>query len=122
MEQFIKLDDVQASNNWVISGKHTKNGKPILAGDPHLTNQLPTHWYLIELNYKGQYVQGSSHPGIPYVLIGRANEMSWSVTACLVDVSDLFLETLADGNHYVVDGKKLKFEVRQDDIIVKGRD
>jgi penicillin amidase len=30
------LDDQMASNNWVIHGKHTKTGKPLLASDPHL--------------------------------------------------------------------------------------
>lgn len=51
MDQQIYLDEPQASNNWVIHGNHTKTGKPILAGDPHLGNQLPSHWYLIELHY-----------------------------------------------------------------------
>ena len=32
------LDEAFASNNWVIHGKHTKTGKPLLAGDPHLGN------------------------------------------------------------------------------------
>lgn len=46
-----KIDEAFASNNWVIHGKHTKTGKPLLAGDPHLNNQLPSHWYLMEMTY-----------------------------------------------------------------------
>ena len=33
---------LKASNAWVISGKHTKSGKPHLANDPHLDNNIPS--------------------------------------------------------------------------------
>lgn len=36
----VALQDViyqgAASNSWVVSGKHTKSGQPIIANDPHL--------------------------------------------------------------------------------------
>jgi penicillin amidase len=35
-----------ASNAWVISGKHTENGMPILSSDPHLTTGLPSFWII----------------------------------------------------------------------------
>jgi len=34
----------KGSNGWVISGKHTKSGKPLLANDPHLENKTPSLW------------------------------------------------------------------------------
>ena len=40
------LDETLASNNWVISGKHTASGKPLLANDPHLSTGLPSFWIL----------------------------------------------------------------------------
>ncbi len=92
MDQQIHLDDVQASNNWVVHGKHTKSGKPLLAGDPHLSNQLPTHWYLIELHFGDQYMIGSSHPGLPYLMLGKTKDIAWAVTSALSDVSDIFHE------------------------------
>ena len=42
-------EDLAASNNWVISGKLTADGKPILANDPHLQATAPGIWYLTEL-------------------------------------------------------------------------
>lgn len=36
----------QASNNWVIHGNHTKNGKPLLASDPHLGTGVPSVWVI----------------------------------------------------------------------------
>ena len=41
-----------ASNNWAIHGNHTKSGKPILSGDPHLGNGIPSVWIPISLVYK----------------------------------------------------------------------
>ena len=36
----------QASNHWVIHGNHTKNGKPLLASDPHLGTGVPSVWVI----------------------------------------------------------------------------
>src|SRR4030095_4003276 len=38
------------SNNWVISGKLTTTGKPLLANDPHLGIQMPSIWHEIGLH------------------------------------------------------------------------
>jgi penicillin amidase len=57
---------------------------------------------------------GAANPGIPGILLGRSNFISWGVTAALTDVSDLYRETLSkDGNNYLVDGeyKPLKKEI-----------
>lgn len=35
----------KGSNSWVVSGKYTKTGKPILSNDPHLENMIPSVWY-----------------------------------------------------------------------------
>src|SRR5690606_28347193 len=42
-------EGLAASNNWVISGKRTLNGLPILANDPHLRPGAPGIWYLTHL-------------------------------------------------------------------------
>jgi acyl-homoserine lactone acylase PvdQ len=44
-----------ASNAWVIHGNHTESGKSILSGDPHLINELPSFWLLMELNWGDHY-------------------------------------------------------------------
>ena len=48
-----------------------------------------------------QLMAGSSHAGIPLILIGRTSKISWGMTAALTDVSDLFRETTSDnGKQY----------------------
>ncbi|HUB97498.1 MAG TPA: penicillin acylase family protein, partial [Stellaceae bacterium] len=38
-----------ASNNWVVDGKHSQSGKPLLANDPHLDYSAPGIWYLARI-------------------------------------------------------------------------
>jgi penicillin G amidase len=38
--------DPGASNSWVVHGKHTETGMPMLANDPHLANAMPAFWQL----------------------------------------------------------------------------
>src|SRR6266849_279006 len=47
-----------ASNNWVVSGKHTASGKPLLANDPHLAPSAPPIWHLVHLSAPGLRVSG----------------------------------------------------------------
>ena len=41
------------SNNWVVDGKHTASGKPMLANDPHLSLNAPGVWYLAHIEDAG---------------------------------------------------------------------
>ena len=82
-----------ASNNWVISGKHTKSGSPLLANDPHLTGNLPPEWYQLRISYesKGKSIRavGYSIAGIPF-LIGKTDYYSMGVTTNVCDGIELF--------------------------------
>jgi penicillin G amidase len=66
---------------------------------------------------------GTSHPGIPYVLLGRANQIAWAITAALSDLSDLYREKVSeDFRQYQLDGEWKDFRIRREVIKVKGRD
>ena len=41
----IDIPKFSGSNNFAISGKHTKSGKPMIENDPHLPNKVPSIWY-----------------------------------------------------------------------------
>ena len=83
-----------ASNNWVIHGKHTKTGHPLIANDPHLSMVLPAVWTLNELVWDDNdgYLSGASVPGIPSIAVGRNKGLAWAITATLVDTVDLWEE------------------------------
>ncbi|MBB6098984.1 penicillin amidase [Deinobacterium chartae] len=82
----------KGSNNWVISGRFTESGKPLLADDPHLSLQAPALWYLAELRGPTLRVVGATIPGLPAMVIGRNDRVAWGVTNVNPDVQDLYLE------------------------------
>lgn len=80
------------SNNWVVAGSRTRTGRPLLANDPHLGANHPSHWYLASLRTSSAAVAGATFVGGPAFLIGHNGYAAWGLTAGLVDNSDLFLE------------------------------
>jgi penicillin G amidase len=89
----LDAEEMAASNNWVVSGKRTATGKPLLANDPHLAASVPGIWYLIHLSAPGGRVAGVSIPGIPAVIIGHNEHIAWGMTNLAPDVQDLYRET-----------------------------
>jgi penicillin amidase len=85
------------SNNWVIAGKHTASGKPLLSNDMHLGLSEPNIWYMADLRAPGYHAAGVTLPGMPFVIAGHNEHVAWGFTALLADVQDLYVEKL-DGN------------------------
>jgi penicillin G amidase len=91
-------EDLAASNNWVISGKRTADGKAILANDPHLMPATPGIWYLSHLSAPPNVkTAGVTFPGVPGVVLGHNEHIAWGATNVGPDVQDLYVETLRDG-------------------------
>ena len=81
------------SNSWVISGNHTKSGKPIFVNDPHLSNNLPSTWHLSHIEYPdGSFFAGAWIPGIPFYGIFSSDKVAGGVTAIFTDNSDIYEE------------------------------
>jgi penicillin amidase len=89
-----------ASNNWVISGKRTLDGKPILANDPHLDASVPSIWYLSNLSTPNSRVSGVTFPGVPGVVLGHNEFIAWGATNLGPDVQDIYIEKFNDKNQY----------------------
>lgn len=89
------------SNNWVIAGKHTASGKPILSNDMHLGLSVPNIWYMAELNAPGLHVAGVTLPGVPLVIAGHNDHVAWGFTALYADVQDLYVEKLDGKGNYL---------------------
>ncbi|MCS6885706.1 MAG: penicillin acylase family protein [Acidobacteriota bacterium] len=82
----------EASNNWVVSGKRTVTGKPILANDPHLRPTVPSVWHMIHLKAGRINVAGVTFPGVPGVIIGHNDYIAWGCTNLTADQQDLYSE------------------------------
>jgi penicillin amidase len=88
----LHTDALAASNNWVVSGKRTVTGKPLLANDPHLRPSAPSIWHMVHLSAPGVRVAGVSAAGLPGVVIGHNDRIAWGFTNVGPDVQDLYLE------------------------------
>jgi penicillin G amidase len=109
------------SNAWVLSGKLTASGKPILANDPHLEWSLPAAWYQVHLKAPGLNVTGVSLPGLPCVIIGHNNRIAWGVTNLGFDVQDLYIEKIdPQTGRYVFRGQVEQARSESEWIPVKG--
>ena len=108
-----------ASNNWVVSGKRTLDGKPILANDPHLPASAPSIWYLANLAAPNMRVSGVTLPGVPGVILGHNEYIAWGATNLGPDVQDLYSETFNDKNQYKTPNGFEDAKVRHEDIKVR---
>jgi penicillin amidase len=109
------------SNNWVVDGSLSTTGKPLLANDPHLGLQAPSLWYLAHLSTPNGNVVGGTLPGVPFVVLGRNDDVAWSFTTTNSDTQDLFVEKVAGGDpsSYVTPHGTARFELREEVIRVK---
>ncbi len=105
-----------ASNNWVVSGKRTADGKPILANDPHLPASAPSIWYLSNLSAPNMRVSGVTFPGVPGVVLGHNEYIAWGATNLGPDVQDLYVETFNDQNQYKTPNGWENAKVRREEI------
>ncbi|HZI18489.1 MAG TPA: penicillin acylase family protein [Pyrinomonadaceae bacterium] len=114
-------EDLAASNNWVVSGRRTYSGKPLLANDPHLSASAPSIWYLVHLSAPGLRVAGVTSPGAPGVLIGHNERIAWGVTNLGPDVQDLYRETFDPENprRYRTPQGWREAELRREEIKVR---
>ncbi len=109
------------SNNWVVSGKRTVSGNPILCGDPHLDLSLPSIWYEMQLQTPELNAYGVSLPGIPFIVIGFNENIAWSQTNVGHDVTDFYQIKWKDENkmQYLYDGEYKDVELKIEKYHVK---
>ena len=112
------------SNNWAVSGIKTKNGHPILANDPHLSLNLPSLWYSMQLSTPEHTVKGATLPGALGVISGFNQDIAWGVTNATKDTRDWYKITFQDASRkaykYGQEWKTTEFRIEE--IKVKGQE
>ena len=82
------------SNNWVLSGRLTASGAPLLANDMHLGLTTPAIWFENHLEAGDLRLTGVAMPGIPAIIAGHNGHVAWGFTNGFPDVQDLYIERL----------------------------
>jgi penicillin amidase len=89
---------IAGSNNWVVSGSRSASGKPLLSNDMHLMHSVPGIWYQADLAAPAPsgsfHVAGVSLPGVPFIIVGHNDHISWGFTNTGADVQDIYIEHL----------------------------
>jgi penicillin G amidase len=112
------------SNNWIVSGKYTESGYPLMANDPHRLHAIPSLRYWVHLNAPGWNVVGGGEPVIPGVSIGHNEFGAWGLTIFETDNEDLRVYDINPKNPYQYRYKKKWMDMTtiQDTIKVKGQE
>ena len=88
------------SNEWGVAAEHSVDGRPMIANDPHLSLNMPSTFYEWHLTVekdpaRGRMnVSGVGFPGVPGVILGQTERVTWGATTNPMDVTDVFEDEL----------------------------
>ncbi len=110
-----------ASNNWAVDGRHTVDGAPLFACDPHLNPVAPAHTYLVHLHCPEFNAAGACVPGLPGIVWGFNDHIAWGPTAAMMSMNLAVVEQLSDdaARSLTPDGW-VELETREEVIDVRG--
>jgi penicillin G amidase len=114
----------EGSNNWVIAGRRSSSGQPLVASDPHVPFDAVSWWYEVHLCGGSFHVAGMAYAGVPGVMFGRTERIAWGCTNNICSQRDLYQEK-TDPNHpgcFLYDGRWEPAREREEVIAVKGGD
>ena len=88
-----------ASNTLMITKKKSATNKPLMVAGPQIGYNYPGFTYEIDMNAPGLKWRGATSAFAPgYLLIGRGEDFSTTLTSAAADVVDQYAETLCDGS------------------------
>ncbi len=93
------------STAFVVGGRHTESGRPVLVADSHFQPTSPAALYLAHLRSPEEDVAGATLPGVPLFWWGRNPKLAWAAVNAGVVVTDLYTETLRNGGREYHDGR-----------------
>ena len=127
VDQLYPVEEYPVGGAWAVSGDRTQTGEPMLAAAPHLPPSLPGPWFQVGLHCTEVTeecpfdITGFSYAGAPGVVHGHNADIAWAASPSPVDVADLYLEAVSDGQ-YLRDGRAVDFDVREEVIGVRGEE
>jgi len=76
------------SNTVAISPEKSADGYALIANDPHLGQSLPNFWTIVGMKSPGYHAVGLMIPGLPFLGLGRNEEIAWGGTNMRAASSD----------------------------------
>jgi len=115
-------EDARGSNNWVVAGGRTTDGRALMSNDMHLGLSVPNIWYRASLAWsddRGPHqVTGATLPGTASVVVGSNGHVAWGFTNTTADWSDRVLVEPVPGDptRYLTPSGPRAFEVTRERI------
>ena len=110
-----------ASNNCAVDGRHTEDGVPLFACDPHLNPVTPPHAYFVHLHCPEFNAAGASVPGLPGIVWGFNDHIAWGPTAAMMSMNVAVVERLSeDGQTSLTPDGWADVSEREETIRVRG--
>jgi penicillin amidase len=115
-------EGIKGSNNWVMSARLSKTGRPLLANDPHREVANPSLRYIIHLSAPGWNVIGAGEPPFVGVALGHNERLAWGFTIVGTDQQDVYVEEVnpANSDEVLFNGKWERLKTVLEEIAVKG--
>ena len=66
-----------ASTSWVVAGKHSASGKPLVVVEPHTDPYDLTQYKMTQFEILGESLTGSTFLGVPGLVNGRTARAAW---------------------------------------------
>jgi acyl-homoserine lactone acylase PvdQ len=115
----------EASNVLLVNGERSTTGTPIMVGGPQIGYNYPG--LTMEMGLYGPTLRARGATSAPfpgYMLIGRGEGFSWTLTSAGADIVDTYAEKLCGGSRtkYVYKGKCRKMKTVKAGTITKGED
>ena len=73
----LPIPQFEGSNSWVVAPQKTKNGKVILANDPHIGFAQPSVWYEAHVSTPAYEKYGYHLAGVPFPLLGHDRKLAY---------------------------------------------
>ena len=117
-------DEGIGSNNWVVSGRKSTSGSPMVASDPHIAFGAVSCWYEVHLSGPEINVAGAGYVGVPGIVFGRNETLAWGVTNNICSQRDIYREQEHSDRpgHFRSGDEWLPAKQETIEIAVKGED
>ena len=110
----------EGSNGWLLAGKRTKSGSPILANDPHISYSHPGVWFEAHIKTPTYETYGHFLALLPFPVLAHSREKAWGLTMSLTDDMDIYKENIDPKTKtYLFKGEKRPLIAREEVIKVK---
>jgi len=118
------FDDGTGSNNWVVGGRLTRSGKPLVASDPHIAIEAVSCWHQAHLCGGSFNVAGMSYVGMPAIMFGRNEDVGWGITNNICSLRDLYQEKTSPDHPgcFLFDSEWEPYRERTETVRVRDQD